>query len=51
MKDIWMKQEMKMKEINEKTFRDCGSGFIIGLNLLEEKGYCHAKYNDINSFA
>ena len=22
MKDIWMKQEMKMKEINEKTFRD-----------------------------
>ena len=38
-------------ELNEKTFRDCGSGFIIGLNLLEEKGYCHAKYNDINSFA
>ena len=28
MKDIWKKQEMKMKEINEKTFRDRGSGFV-----------------------
>ena len=29
MKDIWMKQEMKMKEINEKDFRDRGSGFVV----------------------
>jgi hypothetical protein len=29
MKDIWKKQEMKMKEINEKTFRDLGSGFVV----------------------
>ena len=31
MKDIWMKQEMKMKEINEKTFRDRGSGFALSV--------------------